>query len=316
MYTAVIGMVLAAVTTVLGLPPTLRDRPSTEIALPEAAAVEEVPLSAAAPNAPPVLDAAVSAVLEPEVGTAPPEVAAGPPPVAPAPLLSLEPLPSSPVVAAEPAPFVPPTVELPRPPSEDGGAPAPAPSPSTSPPSTSPPSTPPPSTPPPSGSAPPPSGSAPPADAPAADVPLRVVASGYDAEGGVLDDPTIPQGGLPVTVRGGQVTARSYVVLEGTAATLRLALVEDPGAGRPSGGAAVLACPITRSRPALRRAMPPSEAPPIDCATAVRGVLEGGAIRFDLGRFADRGGDRGFALVPVADPGATFRLVFRPDPPS
>ncbi|MCA1711850.1 MAG: hypothetical protein LC789_09560, partial [Actinobacteria bacterium] len=147
---------------------------------------------------------------------------------------------------------------------------------------------------------------------PASEVPLTVVESSYSTS-----DPVpvgVPAGGLPIGARAGAHVETSYVRLAGTGTLLRLAVSAEQGASFGPDAPQVAACRNTTGDWTGGR---PGPAVPFDengCAPGVR-VADGYA--FDLGRFADRGDLRGFALVAVpVRRTTTFRLTLTasPDP--
>jgi hypothetical protein len=125
----------------------------------------------------------------------------------------------------------------------------------------------------------------------------------------------VPEGALPVGSRLGRAQEAVQLRLSGTGSTLELAVVTAPGA--TFGTPAVRVCPLTTAdwRPGR-----PGPAVPHDDADCVPAVVEGGVLRADLSRYADRTSDRGFALLADLSADAatalrTFRLsVSAPSP--
>jgi hypothetical protein len=158
--------------------------------------------------------------------------------------------------------------------------------------------------------------------------PLQISVSGYTAapDGGlpVGGGNDVPADGLPVGSDATGDTFRSFIRLTGTEPLLVLDLLE--GASENEQFAGVRACPIQVAGWTLERGAPLGDGPEFDCADAVPGERqEDGSFRFDLLAFPDRGGDRGFALVPAQQlpVRVPFRLVFSttaraamPGPPS
>lgn len=248
-YTSGLGLLLAVLLLVIGLPPVLERGPATAPAsVTEELAATEPPSVASAPPATP--DAVVT--TPPADGTPPP-------------------LTTNPVAAGSPR-----------------GAPAPA--------------------------GPPTAEPAPTPVAPRSRGRLAVISSGYtSATGGTpLSGPEVPEDGLPVGVRLGQVDKMSFLRLAGTGTSLRLAVVEDPAANQLEQLAAVEACPITEDGWTIDEpGAPPSQAPAHDATRCVAGERESdGSWTFDLARLAPLEGRAGVALVPVVDGAATFQVTF------
>lgn len=145
---------------------------------------------------------------------------------------------------------------------------------------------------------------------------LRVAASGWAAATGGLgvQDPSVPEGGLPVEMRLGRETMRSFLRLSGQGTTLRLRLAPEPEASQLPELARVRLCPVTEPwEPAAGMAM--EDAPAFDCDAAVRGLVDETGVSFALGMFPDRAGPLGFALVADPEPLSTFRVTYRSDDP-
>lgn len=143
---------------------------------------------------------------------------------------------------------------------------------------------------------------------------LSVISSGYtSATGGTpLSGPEVPEDGLPVGARLGQVDKMSFLRLAGTGTSLRFGLVEDPGANQLEQVAAVEACPITEEDWSIDEpGAPPSQAPAYDSTRCVAGERESdGSWMFDLAVLAPLEGGSGVALVPVVDGASTFQVTF------
>lgn len=153
-----------------------------------------------------------------------------------------------------------------------------------------------------------------PPPAPRDEQPLTVRASAWASQGSGTPLATVgvPEGTLPVGTRLGQVDKASFVRIEGTATSL--VLTEDPAGSRAGvGDASVQACAVEPADAAWveAEAMSFDDAPDWDpnaCADGVRS--DDGTWRFDLGSFASRTGDAGFALVPTADAPLDFQVTF------
>jgi len=142
--------------------------------------------------------------------------------------------------------------------------------------------------------------------------PLTISEAGYaTATRGV---PTVPAQDLPVGSVAGVVTQESFLRFSGQAQVLHLSV--DTAASSGVETAHPVICPMETETWQPLRDAPITAAPPFDCASAVAGVRSpDGGWTFDLGRFTDRAGSRGFALVPmpampggVADP--DFSILF------
>lgn len=114
----------------------------------------------------------------------------------------------------------------------------------------------------------------------------------------------VSEGALPIGARAGETDELSFVRLAGTESVLRLGALDDPLAAT----AVLRACPIDDPAWEARENIALDDAPAYDCDLGVAGTLGDDQVwSFDLGAFADRAGQRGFALVPGEGPG-TFRV--------
>lgn len=148
--------------------------------------------------------------------------------------------------------------------------------------------------------------------APAAPTPLTVRGFGWAStlSGSGISSAGVPDGSMPVGNRLGRLDKAAFVRLAGTDRTLTL--VEDgAGAREALGAGAVMACAITDAGWVEEPDQSFDEAPAWDADACAAGVESDGTWTFDLGAFADRAGDRGFALVPEPDAPADFQVAFR-----
>lgn len=123
----------------------------------------------------------------------------------------------------------------------------------------------------------------------------------------------IPEGGLPVGKRLGDLDKLSFVRLAGASNALVLKVSDATGANRFTDQAKVQACRILASTWQAQPGQSLEQAPPYDRnACAVGAVQADGTWRFDLSGFKDAADTKGFALVPAADAGTDFQLVFQP----
>jgi hypothetical protein len=121
----------------------------------------------------------------------------------------------------------------------------------------------------------------------------------------------IPEGGMPVGKRLGEVDKISFVRLSGSSSVLTLHVVEDPTATRLADSAGVRACRITESSWKAQTGVALDQAPSYDkSACAVGRAGDDGTWTFDLRAFDDAADARGFALVPTADAASDFQVVF------
>ena len=142
--------------------------------------------------------------------------------------------------------------------------------------------------------------------------PLTVEEAGYSsARPGIRQTPA---GGLPVASLSGAVSQASFVRLSGQARLLHLNV--DAAESRGGETAQLVICPILTETWRPMRDAPISASPPYDCTLAVPGLrLPDGGWTFDLGRFTDRAGSKGFAIVPPVTGNAAipdFTIVFTP----
>lgn len=123
----------------------------------------------------------------------------------------------------------------------------------------------------------------------------------------------IPGRDLPVAVAGGVITEAAFVRLSGQARLLTLQV--DAAASQNAEAARLLMCPIQVETWQPIRDLPMSAAPIYDCGSAVSGVRSpDGGWTFDLGRFTDRAGSRGFAIVPAPSGAATYEVALVANP--
>jgi hypothetical protein len=134
--------------------------------------------------------------------------------------------------------------------------------------------------------------------------PLSIVRSGYaSSTSGTPLEQDPGDGALPVAAAGSQPSKRSFVVLDGTASVLHLAVV-DGAMGADAAG--IAACPITERGWSAERAQPmPGPAFATTCITGVR--QDDGTWTFDLGSITAATSANGWALTPMA---GTFDLAF------
>jgi len=123
----------------------------------------------------------------------------------------------------------------------------------------------------------------------------------------------VPEGGLPVGKRLGDVDKISLVRLSGVSKALVLKVSDAPGANRFTDQAKLQACRILDASWQAQRGMPLDQAPPYDRAACALGEAQAdGTWRFDLSAFKDAADARGFALVPAPGAGSDFQVVFQP----
>ena len=128
-----------------------------------------------------------------------------------------------------------------------------------------------------------------------------------------LSSAGIPEGGLPIGKRLGDVDKVSFVRLAGASTALVLKVSDATGANRFTDSAKVQACRILASSWQAQAGMSLEQAPPYDRNACAAGAVQAdGTWRFDLSAFKDAADARGFALVPAADAGTDFQLVFQP----
>jgi hypothetical protein len=126
------------------------------------------------------------------------------------------------------------------------------------------------------------------------------------------NDATVPDDGLPVEARAGQVSKVSFLRLRGSASTLRLVLTSGPSDSVLVDAAAVLACPITSPSWGPAPGQPLASAPTYDCSRSVdlRREIDG-AWTVPLETIPVVGGERNLALVPAGSAGSVFRITFQ-----
>lgn len=134
-------------------------------------------------------------------------------------------------------------------------------------------------------------------------------ASWFAASPTPLDSSTVPEGALPVGAVAGEDDVHAFFRVTGTAATLELVESESTGAQRFSEQALVRACPVIDDGWEQTSGGTFADEPAFDDTACIDAVRTGtGTWTIDLGTFDDRGGSRGFALVPAED-ASTFRLT-------
>lgn len=157
----------------------------------------------------------------------------------------------------------------------------------------------------------------PPVDAPVPDrppaTPLRVVDGGYASSmaGTPFASSGVPPGGLAIAVRAGQVDKVSFVVLDGNADVLELAVDPTPGANVLEPFAGLLLCPVLEAGWHVGDGDTSlADAPAYDCEAAMRGARadSGDSWTFDLGT-VDGSLVAGFAIVPETTTSRTFQVV-------
>lgn len=139
--------------------------------------------------------------------------------------------------------------------------------------------------------------------------PLAIAEFGW-AQASTSQNGWVPPDGLPVAMAGGDVDRLSFFRLGGSGTVLKLGVLSRES-GPLNEGPAVVACPITADawKAAPRQQL--TRAPAYDAASCVNGKrFDSTTITFDLTRFPERIGGRGFVLVPKGPVGATFEIVF------
>jgi hypothetical protein len=134
-------------------------------------------------------------------------------------------------------------------------------------------------------------------------------ASWFAANPTPLDVSTVPEGALPVGAVAGDDDVHAFFRVTGTATRLELVESDATGAQRFPEQALVRACPVLDDGWAQTSGGSFADEPRFDdtaCVDVVR--ADAGTWSIDLGAFEDRGGRRGFALVPAEGAG-TFRLT-------
>lgn len=127
--------------------------------------------------------------------------------------------------------------------------------------------------------------------------PLSVEEGGFAVSPGAQVGPALPRNLLPVGEREGGVAAVSFVRLSGQGRILRLAVDRARSLGEAA--AQLEMCPIQSATWVAGGGLPMAQAPRYDCTAGSPGVrLPDGSWAFDLGRFPDRAGSDGFAIVP------------------
>lgn len=131
--------------------------------------------------------------------------------------------------------------------------------------------------------------------------------------GSPLSGAGIPEGGLPIGKRLGDLDKISFIRLAGASNALVLKMSDATGANRFTDQAMVQACRILAPNWQAQPSQSLEQAPPYDRnACAVGAAQDDGTWRFDLSAFNDAADTKGFALVPAPDAGADFQLVFQP----
>lgn len=146
-------------------------------------------------------------------------------------------------------------------------------------------------------------------------VPLTVRdASWFAANPNPLDASTIPEGSLPVGAVGGEDDVHAFFRVSGTAATLELVESDATGAQRFAEQAAIRVCPVTEDdwEQASGGSFEDEPAHDADACSVVE-RSDDGIWSLDLTAFDDRGGSRGFALLPV-EGATTFRVTLEAQP--
>lgn len=138
--------------------------------------------------------------------------------------------------------------------------------------------------------------------------PLSITEFGW-AQASTSQNGWVPPEGLPVAMAGGDVDRMSFFRLGGSGTVLKLGVLSRES-GPLNEGPAVVACPITADawKAAPRQQL--TRAPAYDAANCVNGKrFDSTTITFDLTRFPERTGGRGFAVVPKGPVGGTFEIV-------
>jgi hypothetical protein len=129
---------------------------------------------------------------------------------------------------------------------------------------------------------------------------LRVASSGYSSTfAGTPADQAPPANGLPAESIGGQVTKYSFVRLVGS------------GAGLNESAARRQLCHITTANWKATRGAAPGDAPKYD-ATCIEGHVASGVWIFNFSAVTNPVDPNGWAVVPITDGNATFRVTFAP----
>ena len=141
---------------------------------------------------------------------------------------------------------------------------------------------------------------------------LRIVDTAwFGSRPNIIDTFTIPAGALPVAVTGGAHDKHAYFRVRGTATTLVLRLSSDPFANRFTNVAKVNVCPVRTAAWTHVEGGNLQDAPAYDELGCVELRVQGDLWSVDVGRWPDRGGARGFVLVP-ADLSQDFQVTFVP----
>lgn len=145
-------------------------------------------------------------------------------------------------------------------------------------------------------------------------LPRSVVDSGYTSStsGTPLSGPEVPDDGMPVGVRLGQIDKVSFARLAGTAPELHLTLVDDPAANQLVALAAVQVCAVTEPGWVLDRpGAAPDDAPAYDSDRCSQGIQDpDGTWTFDLSGLGTIDDRAGIALLPVFEGPSTFQVTF------
>jgi hypothetical protein len=141
---------------------------------------------------------------------------------------------------------------------------------------------------------------------------LSISQSGYASSlSGTPADQEPPANGLPAESLAGQVTKYSFIRLVGSGASLKLKPLADDGAYLNAAEARVQMCHITTSGWKAARDVAASDAPKYndDC---IEGHLANSVWSFSFSSIHNPVDPNGWAIVPITDDGATFRVTFAP----
>jgi hypothetical protein len=145
---------------------------------------------------------------------------------------------------------------------------------------------------------------------PSAPTPLVVTATAwFGASPTPVDSVSIPEGSLPVGAANGADDKHAFLRLTGTDAALVLGEHTSPAATRSADAASIQACPVTTESWEPQDGGTFDDEPEFSTTGCVPLVRQSnGTWVADLSGFDDRGGRRGFALVP-ADPEGSWQVT-------
>lgn len=143
---------------------------------------------------------------------------------------------------------------------------------------------------------------------------LQIVTWSVARRDAILPELTEPAG-PSVAIRGGMEQMRSYVRLSGRGERLALPLIDEPGANVLAELASLRLCRIGDAKWTMaEQGATFDDAPAVDVDDCVDGVGSAEGWAFDLSRWdeAQRHDARGFAIVGVVAPAATWRVTLDP----